>query len=127
MTGSLPEAQAAVDAADAVVRTAANQLADLATDGDRIWAARLDEHQVLAYDLAHAAAATEGSRVMLDYAKHGEVESMLARAYIADALSELAARLVGRAPTWGSGLDALASAMPFVEAHRAPAFLAALG
>ena len=64
---------------------------------------------------------------MLEYAEHGEIESMLARAYIADAVSELAARLVGRTATWGSGLDALAPAMPFVEEHRSPAFLAALG
>jgi (2S)-methylsuccinyl-CoA dehydrogenase len=52
---------------------------------------------------------------------------MLARAYIADAVSELAARIVGRSSTWGSGLDALAAAMLFVEEHRAPAFLAGLG
>jgi (2S)-methylsuccinyl-CoA dehydrogenase len=127
MTDSLTQAGAAVDAARAVVERAGDRLADLATDGDRISVGRLDEHQVLAYDLAHAAAALEGSRVMLEYAQHGEIESLLARAYIADALSELAARLVGRSETWGSGLDALAPAMPFVEAHRSPAFLAGLG
>jgi (2S)-methylsuccinyl-CoA dehydrogenase len=127
MTGSLSQAAGAVEAANEVVRRAADRLADLAVDGSRISVDRLDEHQVLAYDLAHAAAATEGSRVMLDYAQHGEIESLLARAYIADAVSELAARLVGRAPTWGSGLDALAAAMPFVEEHRSPAFLAGLG
>jgi (2S)-methylsuccinyl-CoA dehydrogenase len=127
MTDSLSQARAAVDAAGAVVARAGGQLADLATEGDRISVGRLDEHQVLAYDLAHSAAAVEGSRVMLEYAQHGEIESLLARAYIADAVSELAARLVGRAATWGSGLDALDAAMPFVEAHRAPAFLAALG
>jgi (2S)-methylsuccinyl-CoA dehydrogenase len=127
MADSLSQARVAVDAAGAVVAHAAEQLADLATEGDRISVGRLDEHQVLAYDLAHSAAAVEGSRVMLEYAQHGEIESLLARAYIADAVSELAARLVGRASTWGSGLDALATAMPFVEEHRSPAFLAGLG
>ena len=127
MTDPLSQARVAVDAAHGVIATAGARLADLATDGDRISVARLDEHQVLAYDLAHAAAGLEGSRVMLDYAEHGEIESMLARAYIADAVSELAARVVGRTATWGSGLDALAPAMPFVEEHRSPAFLAALG
>jgi (2S)-methylsuccinyl-CoA dehydrogenase len=127
MADSLSQARAAVDVAGAVVATAGDRLADLATEGDRISVGRLDEHQVLAYDLAHSAAAVEGSRVMLDYAQHGEIESLLARAYIADAVSELAARLVGRAATWGSGLDALATAMPFVEEHRSPAFLAGLG
>ncbi len=127
MADSLSQARAAVDAAGVVVTTASEQLADVATEGDRISVARLDEHQVLAYDLAHSAAAVEGSRVMLDYAQHGEIESLLARAYIADAVSELAARLVGRASTWGSGLGALDAAMPFVEEHRSPAFLAGLG
>src|ERR1700729_1908909 len=118
MTESLTPASAAVDAAQAVVRRAAEQLADHAADGDRISVSRLDEHQVLAYDLAHTAAAVEGSAVMLEYAQHGEIESLLARAYIADAVSDLAGRLVGRASVWGSGIDALAGAMPFVEAHR---------
>jgi (2S)-methylsuccinyl-CoA dehydrogenase len=127
MTDSLSQARAAVDAAGAVVAHAGEQLADLATDGDRISVSRLDDHQVLAYDLAHSAAAVEGSRVMLEYAQHGKIESLLALAYIADAVSELAARLVGRAATWGSGLDALDAAMPFVETHRSPAFLAGLG
>jgi (2S)-methylsuccinyl-CoA dehydrogenase len=127
MTETLSQARVAVDAASAVVDRASEQLADHASDGERISVARLDEHQVLAYDLAHAAAAVEGSRVMLEYAQHGEIESMLARAYIADAVSELAARVVGRSAVWGSGLDALAAAMPFVEEHRSPAFLAGLG
>ncbi|HEX4493404.1 MAG TPA: acyl-CoA dehydrogenase family protein [Acidimicrobiia bacterium] len=121
------DAEGAVEAAAGVVARAAGRLAELAADGTRISVDRLDQHQVLAYDLAHAAAATEGSRVMLEYAQHGELESMLARAYVADAVSDIAARLVGRESVWGSGLDALAGAMPFVEAHRAPSFLAELG
>ena len=64
---------------------------------------------------------------MLDYAEHGEIESMLARAYIADAVGDLAGRLIGRAAVWGAEGSGLAPAMPFVEEHRSPAFLAALG
>jgi (2S)-methylsuccinyl-CoA dehydrogenase len=126
-SANLAGAQAAVHAAAGVVERAANRLADLAADGTRVSVGKLDEHQVLAYDLAHAAAATEGSRVMLEYAQHGEIESMLARAYIADAVSDLVARVVGREAMWGSGLDAFGDAMPFVDAHRAPEFLAGLG
>ena len=87
---------------------------------------RLDEHQVVAYDLAHAAAAVEGSRVMCRYGEHGEVESMLARAYIADAVHDVATRVLGRSQAWNVEPDALAAAMPFVAEHRAPAFLESL-
>jgi (2S)-methylsuccinyl-CoA dehydrogenase len=123
----LEAAAGAIELAAAVVDRAAARLAELSRDGDKISVAKLDEHQVLAYDLAHGAAAVEGSRVMLDYAAHGEVESMLARAYIADAIWDLSTRMLGRAESWGSGIDALLPALPFVEAHRSPAFLAALG
>lgn len=87
---------------------------------------RLDDHQVLAYDLAHAAGVTQGCRVMLDYAHHGDLESMLARAFVADALVDLAARLVGREDGWGASIADLEPAMPFVTAHRSPVFLASL-
>jgi (2S)-methylsuccinyl-CoA dehydrogenase len=125
--GELSAARGAVDAAHAVVAGAAARLAELAADGDRISVPRFDEHQVLAYDLAHAAAAVEGSRVMLDYAERGADEAMLAHAYIADAVADVGARLLGRSSTWGASIDALAVAWPYVETHRAPEFLAALG
>lgn len=123
----LAAAPAAVETAAGVVATAARRLADLAADGDKVSVAALDRHQVLAYDLAHAAAAVEGSRVMCRYGEHGPVEAALACAYVADALWDLATRVLGREAEWGVGADALAPAMPFVEAHRAPEFLAALG
>src|SRR4051794_38057772 len=123
----LEAAAAAIDLAAAVVDRAASRLAELSRDGNKVSVAKLDEHQVLAYDLAHGAAAVEGSRVMLDYAAHGEVESMLARAYIADAIWDLSTRVLGRADAWGSGIDALLPALPFLEAHRAAPFLSALG
>lgn len=126
MTEQLRAAAAAVDLAASVVERAAARLAERSSDGGRISVAKLDEHQVLAYDLAHTAAAVEASRVMLDYAERGELESMLARAFVADAVAELAAKLFGRAEEWGSGADALGGAATFVEEHRAPAFLAAL-
>ncbi len=124
---SLDAAAGAVEHAAAVVDRAAARLAEQSRDGDKLSVAKLDEHQVLAYDLAHGAAAVEGSRVMLDYGRLGEVESMLARAYVADAIWDLATRVLGRSEAWGSGIDALAPALPFVEQHRAPSFLAALG
>ncbi|MGH8979312.1 MAG: acyl-CoA dehydrogenase family protein, partial [Acidimicrobiia bacterium] len=127
MSDQLGAARAAVDIASDIVDRAAGRLAEVSSESGKISVARLDQHQVLAYDLAHAAAAVEGSKVMCDYGELGELESTLARAYIADALWDVASRALGRAETWGTGTEALAPAMPFVETHRTPAFLDTLG
>ena len=71
MTARLEAAAAAVDAAAEVTTTAAEHLARAAAEDGRISVAKLDRHQVLAYDLAHAASALEGCRVMLDYGGRG--------------------------------------------------------
>src|SRR5713101_7990593 len=126
MTDQHAAAAAAVDCAAEVVAASTAHLARLAAVDDRISVAALDEHQVLGYDLAHSASALEAARVMLDYATHGEAESMLASAFVADVLAELGARLIGRASTWGVDPSILSPALAFVEAHRAPQFLAAL-
>jgi (2S)-methylsuccinyl-CoA dehydrogenase len=84
---------------------------------------------VLAYDLAHAASAVEGARVMAHYAGHGPLEGDLACAFVADAVAELATRLYGRKAVWGLGdatLAALAAAEPFVARWRSPSALAGL-
>ena len=51
---------------------------------------------------------------------------MLARAYVADAVHDVASRVLGRSPPWNVERDALAGAMPFVAEHRAPEFLESL-
>src|SRR3954469_9019974 len=112
---SEPELEAAAGAialGAAVVERAAARLAELARDGDKVTVAKLDAHQVLAYDLAHGAAAVEGSRVMLEYGARGDVDTIIACAYIADAIWDLGTRVLGRADAWGRGLDALAPALP---------------
>jgi (2S)-methylsuccinyl-CoA dehydrogenase len=119
-------AAAAVDCATDVVTTATAKLASSATVDDRIAVAQLDEHQMLGYDLAHAASALEGAKVMLSYAEHGDTEAMLSYAFVADAVAELEAKLVGRSAVWGVNAEALAPARPFVEAYRSPQFLVSL-
>ena len=126
MTDELRAASAAVDLARSVVDSAARALAERSSEGGKVSVPMLDRHQVVAYDLAHAAAAVEGSRVMCAYGEHGEVESMLARAYVADALHDVATRSLGRSGEWAVAPDALAGAMDFVAAHRAPEFLESL-
>jgi (2S)-methylsuccinyl-CoA dehydrogenase len=127
MSDQLSAARAAVDTAGAVVARAARHLAEASAEDGKISVARLDQHQTLAYDLAHAAAAVECSKVMCTYGEHGEVESMLARAYVADAIADVATRMLGRTATWGVDVTELAPALPFVEANRAPEFLDSLG
>src|SRR5689334_659180 len=127
----MPEQQngalAAIDAVAAVVDAATETLAGASAQGGRISVERLDQHQVVAYDLAHAASAIEASRVMVDYAEHGQLESMLAHAFIADAIADIAARVVGRDAAWGVDTSDLELALPFVATHRAPGVLETLG
>jgi (2S)-methylsuccinyl-CoA dehydrogenase len=113
----------AVDRASAVVAAAVANLANASLEAGKLSVARLDEQQVVAYDLAHAAAAVEAARVMHAYAEHGELESMLASAFIADAVGDIVARLVGREALWSVDPVVLAPAHDFVSAYRAPAFL----
>lgn len=123
MTDSLSAASKAVADAVAVIEAATTHLARQSEANGKISVAQLDQHQVLAYDLAHATSALEGCRVMLDYAEKGEYESMLARAFIADAIWDLGSRIIGRESEWGVSLRDLFDAFSFVEAHRSPEFL----
>jgi len=122
----LDAARAALDVAGGIVESASSHLAEVSRDGERISVAKLDEHQVLAYDLAHAAAGVEGCRVMLDYGATGETESMLACAFVADALADLGSRLIARDEVWGVTPGALGPARDFIAQHRSPEYLQTL-
>jgi (2S)-methylsuccinyl-CoA dehydrogenase len=86
----------------------------------------LDAHQVVAYDLAHSAAATATAGSAIDYGQHGRVEASLATVFAADAVWDLATRLIGREHLWGAEPNALAGAAEFVRSHRDPEWLAGL-
>ena len=113
----LAAAAAAVEAASAVVDGAARHLA--ANGG-------VDANQAIAYDLAHAAAAVETSRALLAYGSRGEVEAKLTCAFVADAVHDLASKLLGREAGWATTPTALESTLEFVGRFRDPAFLASL-
>ncbi len=85
-----------------------------------------DAAQVLAYDIAHAAAAVRTAEALLVYGTHGETEAAIACAFAADALADLATRLIGRASQWGVSSGWMAPAEVFVATFRDPAFLASL-
>ncbi len=85
-----------------------------------------DSAQVLAYDLAHAAAAVRTADAVLGYGALGDTEARIACAFVADALADLAARLVGREALWGVTPAWMAPAATFVSTFRQPEFLASL-
>jgi (2S)-methylsuccinyl-CoA dehydrogenase len=115
-----PDLQAAASAlavAASVVDGAARRLAT--TGGP-------DAEQVLAYDLAHAAAAVRTARAALEYGGRGPVEGAIACAFVADALADLVTRTIGRDAAWATTTDWWADAAAFVTAYRDPVFLAGL-
>ena len=113
----LDAAARAVEAARSVVETAVSHVA---SNGG------IDANQVVAYDLAHTAAAVENASAVLEYGAHGDVEARIACAFVADAAHDLVSRLIGRDKQWGVDPSALADAGEFVQAYRDPEFLAAL-
>ena len=113
---TLSAATAAVSAMEDVVDVA---LARLAT-------VDIDEHQVVAYDIAHGAAAVASARNLLGYGAHGETEERLTVAFVADVAHDLATRLLGRETDWGVDRGALDGIHDFMAAGRAPELLASL-
>jgi (2S)-methylsuccinyl-CoA dehydrogenase len=85
-----------------------------------------DRAQVVAYDVAHAAAAVRTADAVLAYGSYGDTEARIACAFVADALADLAARTAGRAGQWGVAADWMNPAEGFVTTFRDPDFLATL-
>jgi (2S)-methylsuccinyl-CoA dehydrogenase len=86
----------------------------------------VDANQVIAYDVAHAAAAIEIAAAVLEYGARGDVEARIACAFIADAVHDLRTRTLGREAAWGTTPDSLQGADAFVATFRDPSFLASL-
>ncbi|HEX9531097.1 MAG TPA: acyl-CoA dehydrogenase family protein, partial [Acidimicrobiales bacterium] len=116
-TPDLTAAASAVEVASSVVRNGAVQLASF---GPRA----ADDHQVLAYDLAHAAAAVEIARSALDYGAKGATEAALACAFVADAVYDVMCKVAGREAHWAAA--DVAWPHDFVAACRDPEWLASL-
>jgi (2S)-methylsuccinyl-CoA dehydrogenase len=115
-SADLTAAAAALDAAQSVLDAG---VARLAADG-------IDANQVLAYDVAHAAAGVMAARGLLSYGARGDTESLITAAFTADVVADLAAKLYGREGEWGVAPGALDGARGFVTTFRDPAFLASL-
>ena len=85
-----------------------------------------EKQQVLAYDLAHASAALETARSLLDYGAKGATEATITCAFVADMVHDFSTRLLGRESMWGVKLAELSSFDAFVATYRAPDVLASL-
>jgi (2S)-methylsuccinyl-CoA dehydrogenase len=113
----LGRAAEAVDVARSVVTGAVQRLAEA---GD------IAAEQVLAYDLAHAAAGVRTAQAALGYGHTGEDEARIACAFVADVLADLATRTVGREDEWGTTDRWLEPARSFMADYRHPRYLAGL-
>ena len=85
-----------------------------------------DKHQVVAYDLAHAAAQVETARSLLDYGAKGTIEARITCAFTADMVHDLITRLCGRETQWGLEATPMRDAHPFLAKYRTPEFVASL-
>lgn len=113
----LNAAAAAIEQAKDVVDSGARRLAEL---GD------IDANQVLAYDLAHAAAAVENARAIVDYGNKGDLEAKIACAFIADAVYDVAVKILGREADWGVPAGILTEAIAATAPWRSAPFLSAI-
>ncbi len=113
----LEAADAAVALASSVVSGAARRVAD---------AGGAETDQVVAYDLAHVAAGVRAARAALAYGATGTDEAHIACVFVADALGDLAARIVGREEAFGTSGSWLDPARTFLTTFRDPRYLASL-
>jgi (2S)-methylsuccinyl-CoA dehydrogenase len=86
----------------------------------------IDANQVVAYDVAHAAAAVGTARAALQYGSQGDVEGAIASAFVADVVADLAGKVAGREALWGVEPGWATPSFSFLEAQREPSVLAAL-
>jgi (2S)-methylsuccinyl-CoA dehydrogenase len=115
-----PDVQSAaeiIDLADRVVGRAVRHLAEIGGP---------DTHQVLGYDLAHAASGVATAKSLLDYGSKGDIEGRITCAFVADMIHDLITRIAGREHLWGVEVAPFKDAHPFLSTYRDPSFLASL-
>ncbi len=111
--------ESGLDLGSALVGRAATILAARTVGGKR-----LDDEQVLAYDLAHAAAGLETARATLGYGSLGDDEARIAVVFTADVLADLVARTSGREQAWGTEPGWQASIEELLNTGRSPELVA---
>ncbi len=86
----------------------------------------VDDNQVLAYDIAHAASGVAAARALLPYSRHGDRERMLTMAFVAEVAHDFVARVAGREGLWGVDSESLGNLAPALKAGRDPELLGSL-
>ncbi len=117
VTPDLDAAARVIDLAEGVIGKAIARLTELGGP---------DAQQVFAYELAHGGAGVATAKSMLTYGAEGDTEARLTCGFVADAVHDLASRLLGRETLWGVEPGALDDARAFLETYRDPAFVASL-
>jgi (2S)-methylsuccinyl-CoA dehydrogenase len=120
MTALAPDLDVATGLLDEAGRVVNGALAELATRGG------IEKNEALAYDVAHAASALATARASLNYGRHGDVEARLVGAFVALALTDLAASVVGRERDWRVETDWFDPFRDFVAHFRDPGYLSEL-
>ena len=120
MTPSAPVLAGAAEAVDLAQRLVDSACASVRDRGG------IDANQVVAYDVAHAAAGLSSARAALEYGERGDLEGRIAAAFVADVVAELAGRVAGRESLWGVEAGWASPAATFLESQRDPAVLAGL-
>ncbi len=120
MTPSGPVLAGAAEAVDVAQRLVDSACASVRDRGG------IDANQVVAYDVAHAAAGLSSARAALEYGERGDLEGRIAAAFVADVVAELAGRVAGREALWGAAAGWATPAAAFLETQRDPAVLAGL-
>ena len=115
-----PDLQAAADVIEVAQGVVGKAIRHLAGNGGP------DVHQVVAYDIAHAASAVATARALLDYGAKGDVEALITCAYTADMAHDLVSRLAGRETAWGVEVAPMRASQSFLATFRAPELLASL-
>ncbi|MEM9514865.1 MAG: acyl-CoA dehydrogenase family protein [Actinomycetota bacterium] len=111
---------AAADVIDLADRVVGKAIRSLAESGGP------DAHQVLAYDIAHAASAVATARSLLDYGAKGDVEARITCAFAADMAHDLAGKVFGSEADWGVEPGAFDDARDVIARFRSPDFVSSL-
>jgi (2S)-methylsuccinyl-CoA dehydrogenase len=120
----MPTSRIDLSAAEHAVDVA-QQLVDRACEAVRAQGG-VEANQVVAYDVAHAAAALSTARAALTYGTQGHQEGAVVAAFVADVVADLAGKVAGRERAWGVEPGWAEPAAAFLAAWRDPAVVAGL-